>query len=145
MAYNKTTWANGDVITAEKLNKMEDGIANAGGGSGLTYVGQYEFYDNTNDIIEAGSTKTINPRKIWDIQADQKIDELPEYDIAIVSSAGDYNLPMIQWDWGNGYPFIKIMNTGSSDTAVGRCSILVNLYKNGQSTADDGDTGSDLQ
>lgn len=27
MAYEKTTWANGDVITAEKLNNMEDGIA----------------------------------------------------------------------------------------------------------------------
>lgn len=28
MAYNKTTWQNGDTITAEKLNNMENGIAN---------------------------------------------------------------------------------------------------------------------
>lgn len=28
MAYNKTTWANGDVITADKLNNIEDGISN---------------------------------------------------------------------------------------------------------------------
>lgn len=28
MAYEKTTWADGDVITAEKLNNMENGIAN---------------------------------------------------------------------------------------------------------------------
>ena len=27
MSYTKQTWANGDVITAEKLNHMEDGIA----------------------------------------------------------------------------------------------------------------------
>ena len=27
MSYEKTTWANGDVITATKLNKMEEGIA----------------------------------------------------------------------------------------------------------------------
>ena len=27
MAYNKTTWANGDVITAQKLNNAENGIA----------------------------------------------------------------------------------------------------------------------
>ncbi len=29
MAYTKQTWANGDVITAEKLNHMEDGIESA--------------------------------------------------------------------------------------------------------------------
>lgn len=28
MAYEPTTWNTGDVITAEKLNKMEQGIAN---------------------------------------------------------------------------------------------------------------------
>ena len=27
MAYSKTTWANGDTITAEKLNNLEDGVA----------------------------------------------------------------------------------------------------------------------
>lgn len=32
MAYKKNTWANGDTITAEKLNHMEDGIAEGGGG-----------------------------------------------------------------------------------------------------------------
>lgn len=30
MAYNKTTWASGDVVTSEKLNHIEDGIAGAG-------------------------------------------------------------------------------------------------------------------
>lgn len=30
MAYTKTTWNTGDVITAEKLNHMEDGIASGG-------------------------------------------------------------------------------------------------------------------
>lgn len=29
MAYTKTTWNTGDVITAEKLNHMEDGITSA--------------------------------------------------------------------------------------------------------------------
>lgn len=28
MAYTKTQWKNNDIITAEKLNKMEDGITN---------------------------------------------------------------------------------------------------------------------
>lgn len=30
MAYTPTVWATGDIITAEKLNKMEQGIENAG-------------------------------------------------------------------------------------------------------------------
>ena len=32
MAYTPTTWNTGDTITASALNKMENGIANAGGG-----------------------------------------------------------------------------------------------------------------
>jgi len=31
MAYNKTNWKTGDVISAEKLNNIEDGIAGASG------------------------------------------------------------------------------------------------------------------
>ena len=30
MSYSPTTWASGDTITSQKLNKMEQGIANAG-------------------------------------------------------------------------------------------------------------------
>ena len=29
MAYNKTTWASGDVVTSDKLNHIENGIAGA--------------------------------------------------------------------------------------------------------------------
>ena len=32
MAYTPTTWVTGDTVTATKLNKMEQGIASAGGG-----------------------------------------------------------------------------------------------------------------
>lgn len=31
MSYTKTTWQNGDIITAEKLNHIEDGVANLNG------------------------------------------------------------------------------------------------------------------
>lgn len=33
MAYEKQTWTCGEKISADKLNHMEDGIANAGGGA----------------------------------------------------------------------------------------------------------------
>ena len=38
MAYEKQTWTTGEVITQEKLNHMEDGIANAGGDAGYECV-----------------------------------------------------------------------------------------------------------
>ena len=33
MSYTKQTWNTGDIITAQKLNHMEDGIVQGGGGS----------------------------------------------------------------------------------------------------------------
>lgn len=36
--YEKQTWSTGDVITAEKLNHMEDGIGNAGGGGDWSFA-----------------------------------------------------------------------------------------------------------
>lgn len=65
MAYTPNTWVTGDVITATKLNNMEQGIANAGG---AVQVG-YTFADGTitldktwqeiNDGMAAGSTCVI--------------------------------------------------------------------------------------
>lgn len=31
MTYEKTNWQTGDIITAEKLNKLENGVSNGGG------------------------------------------------------------------------------------------------------------------
>lgn len=53
MSYDKNTWQTGDVITAEKLNHMEDGIADGGGGGGVLVVG----------VIVDGSTMTFD--KTW--------------------------------------------------------------------------------
>lgn len=38
MSYEKTNWKTGDVITSEKLNKMEEGIAEAGGSGSVSIV-----------------------------------------------------------------------------------------------------------
>ena len=35
MSYTPTTWTTGDTITASSMNKIENGIANASGVSGL--------------------------------------------------------------------------------------------------------------
>lgn len=34
MAYNPTVWQTGDIVTAEKLNKLENGLANVDVGGG---------------------------------------------------------------------------------------------------------------
>lgn len=51
MSYNKTNWQTGDIVTAEKLNKIEDGIENVSGGGGLLVETEYvtdvgEYNDN---------------------------------------------------------------------------------------------------
>ena len=38
MSYTPTTWTTGDTITATKLNKMEQGIAGAGGGVEVVFI-----------------------------------------------------------------------------------------------------------
>ena len=46
MSYTPTTWATGDTITADKLNHMEDGIADAtsgGGGGSDLFIVNIEF------------------------------------------------------------------------------------------------------
>lgn len=48
MAYEKTEWKSGDTITAEKLNKIEDGIAEGGGSTGPLYF-NIDNYDEEAD------------------------------------------------------------------------------------------------
>lgn len=40
MSYTPTEWETGQTITAEKLNKLEQGVANAGGGSFAVHASQ---------------------------------------------------------------------------------------------------------
>ena len=54
MAYTKQTWECGDVITAEKLNHMEDGIANSGGGTALIIE-----FDRAEEVCPEGQTGTL--------------------------------------------------------------------------------------
>ena len=55
MSYTPTTWTTGDTITATKLNKMEQGIAGAGGGYDFVITGDYENDDWDNLTLASGS------------------------------------------------------------------------------------------
>ena len=69
MAYTKQTWNNGDIITAEKLNHIEDGIAEGGGSGGggvfvVKFTMDYETGKATTDktleeIINAGESMPV--------------------------------------------------------------------------------------
>ena len=64
MAYEKQTWANGDIITAEKLNHMEDGIAS----NGVVFIElQYESF------LQAPADLTISFNDIVSYITDNKM------------------------------------------------------------------------
>ena len=54
MSYTPTEWKSGDVITSEKLNNLEQGVADASGGGGGALV---------IDLEVTGSAMTLN--KTW--------------------------------------------------------------------------------
>ena len=61
MAYTPTEWATGDVITAQKLNKMEQGIA----GAGMQLYGPYHASGNAGSIA-AGNVGVITCSDLTD-------------------------------------------------------------------------------
>jgi len=65
MAYTPTEWATGDVITAQKLNKMEQGIA--GAGAGMRLYGPYYASASNPSAIPAGESKIVSCRTLEDI------------------------------------------------------------------------------
>ena len=80
MSYTPTSWQNGDVITSAKLNKIENGIANAGGG--------------TNILFATIDTSTMALDKTWQ--------ELVNADVAYIlasgTSEGHRHLPIIHME-----------------------------------------------
>lgn len=57
-AYEPTVWATGDVVTADKLNKLEEGVANASGGGLIVH----SVYDETTEkhILDKTWTEIYN-------------------------------------------------------------------------------------
>ena len=94
MSYVNIRWKDGDVITAEKLNKIENGIeaASGGGGSGgsgaiqrVAHIALWNKYDVSI------YSNTIGSFSDWEMQDLDKsgyviLNELPEYDFAIIEN-----------------------------------------------------------
>ena len=68
MSYIPTEWKTGDIVTAEKLNKLEEGVASGGGGGGdallevvKTGAGVYTLGDISYNDVRALLAKGIVP------------------------------------------------------------------------------------
>ena len=65
MSYSPTTWESGDTITSAKLNKLEHGVASAGGGGVLIVTETngtldktwQEIHDATFAVVVAGDSR----------------------------------------------------------------------------------------
>lgn len=80
--YSKQTWNTGDVITEEKLNHMEDGIATGGG---IYSVNEMYLFDGEVTTIEDGG---VFPSAIITLKGD-----LPKSDISVTFNGENYTLP----------------------------------------------------
>lgn len=79
--YEKQTWKNGDVITEEKLNHMEEGISTGGG---IYTIENVVPFDGEVTTLEAGNSA------LADITLQG---ELPKHDISVTFNGQNYTLP----------------------------------------------------
>lgn len=105
MAYEKQTWATGDVITAAKLNHMEDGIA-----GGITIV------DVTSNRLDKTWQEIFDPMKsgtivfIKTIDGSQAIEMDVVTDCTYIDDAYTVNaVSKYTTDSANGYPTAEIV------------------------------------
>lgn len=108
MAYEKQTWTTGEVITAEKLNHMEDGIADAGGGgSAMFYVGTSDPDLTTLDKTFAEIKAAYNSGQLIALRHEQWGDNLTGYNMDYLSEITLVN------EHDTGY-FVRFPGNGSA-------------------------------
>ena len=101
MAYERQTWTCGETITADKLNHIEEGLANSGGGTGETLV--VSMVENEDESTSLDKTW----QEIHDAFPNVVlVDDVGRY--AILSVYFDSN---IQYDTGDGYIIVNYDNT----------------------------------
>lgn len=81
MSYTPTEWKTGDIVTAEKLNKLEEGVASGGGGGGGIFWINVTWDDNDvgtldktfNEILSAVGDGLLPIVKLYDV-GDEQVD-----------------------------------------------------------------------
>ena len=122
MAYTKQTWECGDLITADKMNHIEDGIeeASSGGGTEPLVVGV--------NVTTEGTTTTYTLDKTWqqihdaypNVYIGTANESLAVLGVSIISgiyglvayavpqSQDDASFQGFRTDTANGYPFRRV-------------------------------------
>lgn len=93
MSYTPTTWTTGDTVTATKMNKIENGIANAGGHDAV--VSLYHDNNSSHDwecSIVSGNFATLASMVSDDIAPDIniKMTNFMIHDISSLSAVAVY-------------------------------------------------------
>ena len=83
MSYDPTIWKSGDVVTSAKLNKIENGIADAAGGGGGGVL-----------VVHRGETTPITLDKTW-----QEIHDAAP----LVVATGTNHTGAVIFEWLGGY------------------------------------------
>lgn len=105
MAYVPTEWKKGDIVTAAKLNKLEEGVANAGGGGVLVAnidtttmtidKTWQEIHDAGFAIIHAPDQQNNKITHCWQVEAIYT---------SSVPGGTQYAIDVIVWNWtGSAY------------------------------------------
>ena len=76
MAYTPTNWQTGDIITADKLNNMEDGIENALEKTGGTVTGDIVM---SGDAELQGNAQTSTTFEMQNIQVSSDLNNFTNY------------------------------------------------------------------
>lgn len=118
MNYNKTTWNNGDIITSEKLNNLENGVAAASGG-GIIDLGTYLVKDmqvltfenilGTHSKFLGTELNSFIPYKLWTITLD--CSDVIDYDFYNEDNPAPSNVSNLVFFSNSGImgPIIRVM------------------------------------
>ena len=111
MAYVKQNWETGELITSQKLNHMEDDIAEGGGGGGGFFV--HATVSNDNVTVEEDANDIVDA-----IKAEQNVTMvLEDDDHNIMYLALDYYLDA---EYNSGTPMIDFKSIVDIKSTNGR-------------------------
>lgn len=130
MSYTPTNWSAGDTVTSAKLNKMEQGIANAGGANIL--VAHCTMSEEGSPV---SGTRTLSSNSVPDATLDVTLRQIMDADFTIV-----------QMDYGEDgivYNFIRAIHYFSEDSYYGIYIGNITFYAESEDDYPTTDTGFD--
>jgi len=109
MSYTPNVWQNGDILTADKMNALEQAVASGGGGGGDLSEANVTFVNNSATYLPCGCFYVYD----WG-------DELGVMSDTGLFSSDTYIVPLYQglaiWNFGDDFPFNRV--TTSGDVAI---------------------------